>query len=217
MPFSAGNRHRGALPGHTRYGKWLQWSGCEHKYHQLRNGPERPDRRLCNLAAESRDAVAHGFHRQSQRRRIPLRKRCSPRLSSFRREDRPASLSTSPFVGDGLRWRLNGGYSRVPAFRNRIFNPPPPVPLLQFDSGAPAGGQQRTLTMSLPTPSPIAASGSVRLSFQPSTSVVADDSAVVFVATGTRSVPFSIKAGDTQFLLGGQPGAVFQTGTTPGP
>jgi hypothetical protein len=43
--------------------------------------------------------------------------------------------------------------------------------------------------------------------------MIADDPAVVFVATGARSVPFSIKAGDTQFTLGGQTDAVFQTGT----
>ena len=96
------------------------------------------------------------------------------------------------------------------------FSPPLPTPILDFDPGAPASAQQRTLTMRLAAPSPVAATGSVLLSFRPGATVVADDPAVMFVATGARSVPFSIKAGDTQFLLGGQSGAVFQTGTTAG-
>ena len=96
------------------------------------------------------------------------------------------------------------------------FNPPLPTPILEFDAGAPASGQQRSLTMRLPTPSPVAATGSVLLSFHPSSAAVTGDPAVMFVATGAHSVPFSIKAGDIQFLLGGQTGAVFQTGTTAG-
>ena len=93
---------------------------------------------------------------------------------------------------------------------------PLPAPLLEFDAGAPASGQQRTLTMRLPSPAPVAVTGSVTLTFQPDTTLVADDPAVAFVATGARSVGFSINAGDTQFTLGGKPGAVFQTGTTSG-
>ncbi|MBV8842406.1 MAG: choice-of-anchor D domain-containing protein [Bryobacterales bacterium] len=96
------------------------------------------------------------------------------------------------------------------------FSAPLPTPSLQFDAGIPASGQQRTLTMQLGSPSPIAASGSVLLSFRSASTVMSDDPAVVFVATGARSVPFSINAGDTQFKLGGQTGAVFQTGTTAG-
>jgi hypothetical protein len=96
------------------------------------------------------------------------------------------------------------------------FNPTLTTPIIEFDSGVPASAQQRTLTMRLPSPAPVAASGSVLLSFQSGTTMIADDPAVVFIATGARSVPFSIKAGDTQFTLGGQAGAVFQTGTTSG-
>ncbi|SRR5579884_834285 len=96
------------------------------------------------------------------------------------------------------------------------FTPSLPPPILEFDPGLPGSGQQRSISMRLPSPSPIAASGALTLSFRPDTSVVADDPAIVFVATGTRSVPFSIKPGETRFLLGGQPEAVFQTGTTSG-
>lgn len=92
--------------------------------------------------------------------------------------------------------------------------PPLPTPILSFDSGLPESAQQVNLTMTLPTPSPEAASGSVNLAFQPD-SPLADDPAVAFL-DGARSVPFTIQPGDTQILLGGQAGAVFQTGTSSG-
>ncbi|HEY4359633.1 MAG TPA: hypothetical protein VGN17_01630 [Bryobacteraceae bacterium] len=95
-------------------------------------------------------------------------------------------------------------------------NPLLPTPMLLFDNPAPQSGQQITLTMRLPAASPIAASGSVSLSFQPDVGQNIGDTAVVFVATGARSVPYTIKPGDTQAQLGGQAGAVFQTGTTSG-
>jgi hypothetical protein len=92
--------------------------------------------------------------------------------------------------------------------------PPLPTPQIQFDAGAAASGQQRIVTMSLPSPSPVSASGTLLLSFKPGTGVVTDDPAVVFTANGARAMPFTIKASDTQFMLQGQSGAVFQTGTT---
>ncbi len=95
-------------------------------------------------------------------------------------------------------------------------NPPLPTPMLLFDNPAPQSGQQITLTMRLPAASPIAASGSVNLAFQPDAVQNIGDTAVVFAATGARSVPFTIQPGDTQIALGGQAGAVFQTGTTTG-
>jgi len=95
-------------------------------------------------------------------------------------------------------------------------NPALPTPMLLFDNPAPQSGQQITLKMRLPSASPIAASGSVNLAFQPDAVQNIGDTAVVFVATGARSVPYAIKPGDTQVLLDGQAGAVFQTGTTSG-
>lgn len=92
--------------------------------------------------------------------------------------------------------------------------PPLPTPILAFDSGLAASAQQVNLTMSLPAPSPEAASGSVNMTFQPDSSL-ANDPAVAFL-DGALSVPFTIQPGDTQILLGGQAGAVFQTGTSSG-
>lgn len=95
-------------------------------------------------------------------------------------------------------------------------NPPLPTPVLDTGAANVSSGQQRTLVLRLPAPSPIAASGSVNLAFQPDSSLVSEDPGVVFAARGARSVPFTIQAGDTQALLGGQPGAIFQTGTSSG-
>ena len=96
------------------------------------------------------------------------------------------------------------------------FNPLLPKPALGFDLTAIGSAQQRTLKMSLASSAPFAGSGYVNLKFAPATNVVTDDPAVMFVATGTRVVPFSFKQGDTQVSMNGQAGAVFQTGTTAG-
>jgi hypothetical protein len=91
-----------------------------------------------------------------------------------------------------------------------------PVPSLQFDSGAPASGQQRVLTMTIPGGSPIAATGYVNLAFTPSTAVVKNDASIVFLANGSRTIPFTVSAGATTVLLSGLSSAAFQTGTTEG-
>jgi hypothetical protein len=94
--------------------------------------------------------------------------------------------------------------------------PPLPAPVLTFDPGPFSSGQQRVLTMTLPSPAPIAATGYVTLAFTPSTAVVADDSTIFFVAGSVRTLPWSVSAGATSVLLNGQGSATFQTGTTEG-
>jgi hypothetical protein len=99
------------------------------------------------------------------------------------------------------------------------YPPPLPTPTLTFDTNTPQSGQQVTLTMALPSPAQVAASGNVTLTFQPDASVsgiVSGDPTIMFVANGARSVPFSIQANSTQATFAGQTGAVFQTGTTTG-
>jgi hypothetical protein len=96
------------------------------------------------------------------------------------------------------------------------FNAPLPTPLLEFDSGSAQSGQQRSLTMRLPTAASSSASGNVNLVFVPNTTVVTNDTTVMFLATGTRSLPFSVTQGSTLISIGGQTSATFQTGTTAG-
>jgi hypothetical protein len=96
------------------------------------------------------------------------------------------------------------------------FAAPLPKPLLQFDIGPIQSAQQRRLTMQLPTAASASASGSVNLAFLPDSTLITDDPAVVFLATGTRSLPFSISQGSTQILINSQTYAIFQTGTSSG-
>jgi hypothetical protein len=70
--------------------------------------------------------------------------------------------------------------------------------------------------MRLPTAAPAAASGFVNLAFVPDTTLVPDDPAVVFLATGNRTLPFSVASGSTQISINGQTSAMFQTGTSAG-
>ena len=65
-------------------------------------------------------------------------------------------------------------------------------------------------------PSPVAASGSLILTFSSAVSTAADDAAIQFVATSKRIASFTVKAGETAILLNGQPNIVFSTGTTAG-
>jgi hypothetical protein len=91
-----------------------------------------------------------------------------------------------------------------------------PTPALQFDSATYASAQQGILTVAIPGGSPVAATGYVNLAFAPSTAVVKDDSEIVFLANGSRTIPFSVSPGATTALLNGLGSAAFQTGTTEG-
>lgn len=91
-----------------------------------------------------------------------------------------------------------------------------PAPSLQLNASSYASGQQGVLTMTIPGGAPIAATGFVNMIFAPATAVVKDDSEIAFLANGARSIPFSVSAGATTVLLGGQNSAAFQTGTTEG-
>jgi hypothetical protein len=91
-----------------------------------------------------------------------------------------------------------------------------PTPILDYGSAALASSQQRTLSITLPSPSPFTASGLVNLTFQPDTTLIADDPSIIFLATGTRVLPFSVTLGGTSVLINGHPNTSFQTGTTSG-
>jgi hypothetical protein len=91
-----------------------------------------------------------------------------------------------------------------------------PTPSLQFDSASYSSAQQGVLMVTFPSASPVAATGYVNLSFTPSTAAVKDDSEIVFLANGARTIPWSVSPGATTALLNGQSSATFQTGTTEG-
>jgi hypothetical protein len=96
------------------------------------------------------------------------------------------------------------------------FLSPLPAPILSFDTPILNSGEQHTLTAALPSPAAVATSGSITMGFTPGANGVADDTAVEFVATGNRSVSFSVAQGATTMLLNNQQGVIFSTGTTYG-
>jgi hypothetical protein len=106
--------------------------------------------------------------------------------------------------------------TRTFALSGTAFDSPLPKPILEFDSGSMQSAQQRRLTMRLPSAAPATVSGFVNLAFIPDTTLVTDDPAVVFLATGTRTLPFSVAQGSTQISISGQVSAMFQTGTSSG-
>lgn len=110
--------------------------------------------------------------------------------------------------------------NREYALRAVSANPPQtaplPVPIFEIDSSAAMSGQQRRLTMRLPSPSPVTALGQVNLSFIADSISAADDSAVMFVETSSRQVQFAVEEGKTTVTLNAAPFVTFQTGTTAG-
>ncbi len=93
---------------------------------------------------------------------------------------------------------------------------PLPAPILTFDVPTLHSNEQHTLTAALSAPAPAAANGSITLGFTSSVGSVTNDTGVDFVATGNRSVSFSVAAGATTMLLNNQTGVIFSTGTTAG-
>jgi hypothetical protein len=96
------------------------------------------------------------------------------------------------------------------------FNSPLSTPILSFDTPTVASNEQHTLTIRLPQPAPVAASGLVNLTFTPTVTAVTNDTAIQFVATSKRVLSFTVSQGSTAVLLNNQAGAVFSTGTTAG-
>lgn len=94
-------------------------------------------------------------------------------------------------------------------------NPAVPTPVISFDARPPASAQQRQISARLPSPSPVSGSGTLTMSFFPNPGLP-DDSSIAFLNPFARIIPFSIQEGSTEIRLGGQPFAVFQTGTTAG-
>jgi hypothetical protein len=106
--------------------------------------------------------------------------------------------------------------NREYALRATSVNAPLPAPIFEFESSPVASGQQRRLTLRLPSPSTITATGQVDMAFTADSVLAADDPAVMFVDTSSRQIKFSVIEGQTAVTFAGQPFATFQTGTTAG-
>ncbi len=128
-------------------------------------------------------------------------------------------ISFSPNSAQIYSGTLTIGYpalSQTFTLSGTAYNPPLPTPILEFDTANPQSGQQITLTVALPVPSPIPASGSVLMAFTPNPEAATSATDDVGFANGAKAVNFTIQSGSTQAMLNGQAGAVFTTGTTTG-
>jgi hypothetical protein len=95
-------------------------------------------------------------------------------------------------------------------------DPPFPPPQMVFDSASYASSQQGKLTVQLAAPSQATGTGEVDIEVNPVDASANTDSAIQFLSTGTRTVTFNVKQGDTVGHFGSGTSATFQTGTTAG-
>ncbi|MGI8990206.1 MAG: choice-of-anchor D domain-containing protein [Bryobacteraceae bacterium] len=93
---------------------------------------------------------------------------------------------------------------------------PPPLPQIVFRDAQVKSAQQSRLSVSLSEPARVAAAGSVEFAFELLTNGLAGDPGVLFPASGTRSIGFTVAPGDTLARFGASNFADFQTGTTSG-
>ena len=124
-------------------------------------------------------------------------------------------IQFSPATGSAFTGTLTVG-TRVYALAGTGFSPPLSSLVWTFDSTTIGSGEQHTLSLQLSTAATVTAAGTLTLTFAPSISTVADDTAVQFVATSTRVASFAVNAGATAITLNAQPNIVFSTGTTAG-
>ncbi len=95
-------------------------------------------------------------------------------------------------------------------------DPPLPEPELVTPVQALASAQQGKVSVRLASPARASGTGTLALEFQPAVAGTPDDSAIRFLANGSRSLSLAVREGESEVLLAGQPEAVFQTGTTAG-
>ncbi len=93
---------------------------------------------------------------------------------------------------------------------------PPPLPQIVFRDAQVKSAQQSRLSVGLSEPARVAATGSVEFAFELLTNGLAGDPGVLFPASGTRSIAFTVAPGDTLARFGAGSFADFQTGTTSG-
>ncbi|HZU25115.1 MAG TPA: choice-of-anchor D domain-containing protein [Bryobacteraceae bacterium] len=96
------------------------------------------------------------------------------------------------------------------------FQPPLPPASLAISSGASASRQQATIAVQLASAAQSAGSGTLTMSFVPSTPGASDDPAIQFLDTGSRTENVQIANGAAAGQCGTGAACTFQTGTTAG-
>ncbi len=129
------------------------------------------------------------------------------------------SLTYSAYLNvNGVRTVLTGtGGAPTPP------GPPPPVevpilprPTVSMDPPLLKGAQQARVAVHLASASGISATGELRMTFKAAVAGRDDDAAIMFPATGSRTIPFTVSKGETVARFAGSADAEFQTGTVAG-
>jgi hypothetical protein len=95
-------------------------------------------------------------------------------------------------------------------------DPPFPQAAMAINITNAASSQQGSLTVTLAAPSPSNGTGQIQMPFQPSPPNSNQDSAILFIPTGSQTATFSVNQGDPTGYFGTANSIAFQTGTTAG-
>jgi len=96
------------------------------------------------------------------------------------------------------------------------YDPPLPRPTILLEPETLGSARQARVRLTLPVAAPASGTGELAIEFQPSVQPAGEDGAILFVNTGRRSIPFTVREGEAAARFGGEEAAVLQTGTTAG-
>lgn len=122
-------------------------------------------------------------------------------------EPRTAGVFTGSLTIDSRSYRLTGAAQEPPFER----------PAVTFETSTPGSARQVKVGVRFPAPSRANGAGRLRLAVQPAPPATAADAAILFPATGTRTVEFTVSEGDTAARFSSTSvETLLQTGTTAG-
>ncbi len=96
------------------------------------------------------------------------------------------------------------------------YDPPLPKPEIRLEPETLESARQGKVRITLPSPAPASGAGELQIELQPSVQPAGEDAAILFVNGKGRSIPFTVREGETSARFGAEDAAVFQTGTTAG-
>jgi hypothetical protein len=107
---------------------------------------------------------------------------------------------------DQRSYRITGASMEPPMLR----------PSVVIDAIPTGSAQQGKVAVRFGSPSRASGPGRLRIDFEPAAPARDNDSTIVFAASGSRTIPFTVSEGDSAAKFGNAFEAVFQTGTTAG-
>jgi hypothetical protein len=107
---------------------------------------------------------------------------------------------------DQRSYRITGAATEPPMLR----------PSVVIESIPTASAQQARVAVRFPAPSRASGPGRLRIDFEPAATARDNDTAILFAASGSRTIAFTVSEGDSAARFGNAFDTVFQTGTTAG-